>query len=401
MEALDEIVKEFLVESYENLDRLDQDFVRLEKSPADRETLGNLFRVLHTLKSSAGMFGFQRLEKLGHAGEHLLGRLRDVRLALNSAMVTALLADADTIRGILRQLETSPTETAGDDRALIETLHLLADGKPAPVPPAQSVPPASPNPPPLPSPVPKSLPAAPASATAAVAPAARGDVPEVDELTREFVLETQENLAQLVRHLSQLEDAPGDHALISAVFRTLHTLRGNSSFFGFTKLERIARAAEDLLERLRSGALTLTLEMTEVLHDMVEVVRELLAAIQSTGRETERDYRDLIACLAQLTGVTVASPGRAPNPGAWPGPPAATNPAAGSQRQSPVEDFQAPTAAERPATAAVPDLPAQLGDFPPPALQPPAAAAAPPPGEPRAPDLAESTVRVDLACSIR
>lgn len=151
MEALDEIVKEFLVESYENLDRLDQDFVRLEKSPADRETLGNLFRVLHTLKSSAGMFGFQRLEKLGHAGEHLLGRLRDGRLALNSAMVNALLADADTIRGIRRQLETSSAETAGDDRALIETLHLLADGQPAPAPapPAQSVPPASPNPPPL------------------------------------------------------------------------------------------------------------------------------------------------------------------------------------------------------------------------------------------------------------
>lgn len=108
----------------------------------------------------------------------------------------------------------------------------------------------------------------------------------MDELTREFVLETQENLAQLVRHLGQLEDAPGDHTLISAVFRTLHMLRGNSRFFGFTKLERIARAAEDLLERLRSGALTLTLEMTEVLHDLVEVVRELLAAIQSTGRET-------------------------------------------------------------------------------------------------------------------
>ena len=271
---------------------------------------------------------------------------------------------------------------------MIETLHLLADGKPAPALPARSVPPASPNPPPLPSPVPKSLPAAPASSTAAGAPAARGDAPEVDELTREFVLETQENLAQLVRHLGKLEDAPGDHALISAVFRTLHTLRGNSSFFGFTKLERIARAAEDLLERLRSGALTLTLEMTEVLHDMVEVVRELLAAIQSTGRETPHEYRDLIACLAQLTGVTAGSPSRAPNKAAWPGPAAVPN------LQSQLQEFPSPTAAglSATATAAAPpaDFQSQLGDFQPPA------AAAPANSEPRAPDLAESTVRVDV-----
>ena len=131
---MEEILKDFLVESYENLDQLDQDFVRLEKFPAERETLSSIFRVLHTLKGSAGLFGFKRLEKLGHAGEHLLGRLRDGRLALNPDMVNALLADVDTIRVILRDIESMRAEVPGDDQHLIETLHLLADGKPAPPP---------------------------------------------------------------------------------------------------------------------------------------------------------------------------------------------------------------------------------------------------------------------------
>ena len=341
METLDDIVKEFLVESYENLDRLDQDFVRLEKSPADRETLGSIFRVLHTLKGSAGLFGFKRLEMLGHAGEHLLGRLRDGRLALNADMVNALLADADTIRGILRHIESTHAEVAGDDQQLIETLHLLADGKPAP-------------------------------ARAAVAPSAApksavpAEAPVLDELAREFLLETQDNLVVLMRNLSKLEDAPADREMISAVFRTLHTLRGNSSFFGFAKLEQVAHAAEDLLARLRSGELTLTLEMTEMLHEMVEAVRELLAAIESTGRETSRDYRDLVACLAQLSGVTHAPPSRAQHT------------AAGQFRRAPAME-------EPPSPVAAPVVVS---------LTP--AAGKPTAGEPRAPDLTESTVRVDV-----
>ncbi|MGD0511693.1 MAG: Hpt domain-containing protein, partial [Terriglobales bacterium] len=49
-----DIVKEFLVESYENLDRLDRELVGLEKNPNDRDALSSIFRTIHTIKGTCG-----------------------------------------------------------------------------------------------------------------------------------------------------------------------------------------------------------------------------------------------------------------------------------------------------------------------------------------------------------
>ncbi|HVP50681.1 MAG TPA: Hpt domain-containing protein [Terriglobales bacterium] len=67
-----DIVKEFLVESYENLDRLDQDLIALEKDPGNRATLASVFRTIHTIKGTSGFLAFNRLEAVTHVGENLL-----------------------------------------------------------------------------------------------------------------------------------------------------------------------------------------------------------------------------------------------------------------------------------------------------------------------------------------
>ena len=74
---MDEIAKEILVENYENLDRLDSDLVTLEKDPHSKETLGSIFRTIHTLKGTSGFLGFGKLEAVAHVGENLLSKLRD------------------------------------------------------------------------------------------------------------------------------------------------------------------------------------------------------------------------------------------------------------------------------------------------------------------------------------
>src|SRR5438128_1767504 len=78
----DAIVKEFLVESYENLDRLDRDLVSLEQDPTSHSTLASVFRTIHTIKGTCGFLGFSRLEAVTHRGESLLSRLRDGELVL-------------------------------------------------------------------------------------------------------------------------------------------------------------------------------------------------------------------------------------------------------------------------------------------------------------------------------
>ena len=125
MSELQEATKEFLIESHENLDQLDQDLVGLEKSAAPAEALGRIFRTLHTIKGSCSFLGFPRLEALAHAGEDLLTRLRDGQVALRPAVTDALLRMVDAVRRILTQIENTGSDEGPDERDLIDRLNAL------------------------------------------------------------------------------------------------------------------------------------------------------------------------------------------------------------------------------------------------------------------------------------
>jgi two-component system, chemotaxis family, sensor kinase CheA len=132
-----EIVREFLVESGENLDRLDRELVILEQTPGDGEILASIFRTIHTLKGTSGFLQFTALESLAHVGENLLSRLRDGQLALNPEITNELLAMVDAIREILASIEASGVEGTRDDGELIARLmRLYATPAPAGSPPA-------------------------------------------------------------------------------------------------------------------------------------------------------------------------------------------------------------------------------------------------------------------------
>ena len=145
----DDILVEFIVEAREILDQLDLDFVQLEITPDDKKLVGNIFRAMHTLKGSSGFFAFKRLEKVSHAGESLLGKIRDGQLTLDTQKATILLSALDCLRVIIEGIEATQTEPTGDDSALVENLLALAAGKAANVPAqatqtTQATPPAQP-----------------------------------------------------------------------------------------------------------------------------------------------------------------------------------------------------------------------------------------------------------------
>src|ERR1700722_19048413 len=124
----DDIVREFLVESSENLDLLDRELINLEKDPGNRGTLASIFRTIHTIKGTCGFLGFTKLESVAHVGENLLSKLRDGELALNPEMTTALLAMVDAIRQMLASVEAVGNEGERNDQELIQTLTRLLEG---------------------------------------------------------------------------------------------------------------------------------------------------------------------------------------------------------------------------------------------------------------------------------
>jgi chemotaxis protein histidine kinase CheA len=88
---MDELTREFLIESQEGLDRMERCLTELEERPQDAELIGDIFRSVHTIKGTTGFLGFKRLETLAHAGENLLGLLREGKLVANGPIVTVLL----------------------------------------------------------------------------------------------------------------------------------------------------------------------------------------------------------------------------------------------------------------------------------------------------------------------
>src|SRR5450631_1378048 len=122
---MDELTREFLIESQEGLDRMERCLTDLEARPHDGALLGDIFRSVHTIKGTTGFLGFKRLEKLAHCGENLLGLLRDGKLAADRLIIIGLLQLLDGLRSILKSIETEAGEADGEDAALIEQLEVL------------------------------------------------------------------------------------------------------------------------------------------------------------------------------------------------------------------------------------------------------------------------------------
>src|SRR6185295_10876394 len=126
---MNEVIREFLIETHENLAQLDLDLVTLEKDPTERETLASVFRTLHTVKGTAGFLGLQKLQAVAHAAENLLSRLRDGALLFNPEIASGLLTAVDAVRQMLEAVETDEVDGDGDYSALLETLERLRSGE--------------------------------------------------------------------------------------------------------------------------------------------------------------------------------------------------------------------------------------------------------------------------------
>ncbi|MFQ5773273.1 MAG: chemotaxis protein CheW [Kiloniellaceae bacterium] len=124
---MDDLLSEFLTETNEGLAVLDVELVNLEKNPNDHELLSNIFRLMHTIKGTCGFLGLPRLEAVAHAGENVLGKIREGGLVVTPAAVSLILECLDRIRSLLVALEETEAEPEGEDADLIGRLNALAN----------------------------------------------------------------------------------------------------------------------------------------------------------------------------------------------------------------------------------------------------------------------------------
>ncbi len=305
---MDELTREFLIESQEGLDRMERCLTDLEQRPQDAGLIGEIFRSVHTIKGTTGFLGFKRLEKLAHAGENLLGLLREGKLTADQQIITGLLQLLDGLRSILKTIEAESNEGTGDDDVLIgwlEELQLPAKAQsedPAPAvagAPAEPVPPVGAAPPPLisaPSLAVLSEPV-PATAPAFKAPAeAEGDVarPRSQGAAAESTLRVDVTL------LNRMMNLVGE-----LVLTRNQVLQATAADPGMTLLSRrLDMVTADLRESVMKARMQ---PVSNIFSKMPRIVRDLSQSLgrrvrlQVEGQETELDKSLLEAIKDPLT----------------------------------------------------------------------------------------------------
>jgi|GEM_PF-4913353 len=130
----------------------------------------------------------------------------------------------------------------------------------------------------------------------------------LDDILKEFLVEASENLDTLDQDLVILESNPKDQEVLNRIFRTIHSIKGTSGFFGLTKLESVAHLGENLLDGLRSSKLELNAEITNVLLQLVDSIREIFSYVGKGQGEGPTSYEALIEKLKKITSSLPTKP---------------------------------------------------------------------------------------------
>ncbi len=162
----------------------------------------------------------------------------------------------------------------------------------------------------------------------------------MDDLLTEFLTETNENLGMLDQELVKLEKNPNDKAMLSSIFRIVHTIKGTCGFLGLPRLEKVAHAGENILGKFRDGELPVTPEAVSLILESLDKIKNLLGVLEATQAEPEGNDQDLIDRL------NAHAEGRSSAPAAAPAAPAA--PVAAPVAAAPAAAPAAPIMAEAP-----------------------------------------------------
>ncbi|RKY63507.1 MAG: chemotaxis protein CheA [Candidatus Latescibacterota bacterium] len=283
LEHFDEIVSEFVAETRELLEQLDEDLVQLEAEKENPELIQETFRILHTVKGTSGFLNFDRMRLLAHRLEDLLGQLRDGKRKVDEEVMDVLLAGSDRLKELLEKIKEEKTDEGIDVEDLVTSVQNMLE-------------------------MPEE------AAPSEVAVEDTGPVEVDPELFKDFLIESQELLEGLEEHLVELEAKPDDPELLNEIFRAFHTIKGTAGFLGFSRTSELAHRAEEVLDRLKKGQMSVNQDVMDALLAVLDIMKGLLEDI----KESQAEKTDIGPAMAMLEALLkgeatpVEVPGKAP-----------------------------------------------------------------------------------------
>ncbi|MBF0288924.1 MAG: chemotaxis protein CheA [SAR324 cluster bacterium] len=314
-------ILEFVSEITEMLDSVEPTLINLgstDDSEEIKSTVNDIFRLFHSMKGGAGFLQLSTIEKITHSAENLLQHFRKDPTTWHSDYLEVLMNSCDVIRQMLEQAKEEFHDTGFEEEAtdliaqLAKKLKLLTGDSGAD---SMS---AAPKPNVEPAPTPAEVVAEasplfdlPDLTAPAAEPEKKEETPQAPASTKglgSFVSSAEELLETAEGAILVLERLGGEvdnQEYLHSILRSFHTIKGNAGFLGLALIERLSHKAETVLEEMKEGKLTLDEQSTQVILEVIDVLREgtvaLAQGLQCDATRFEETETKLIAFSANPT----------------------------------------------------------------------------------------------------
>ncbi len=131
MDEFQEILQDFLIESFELVEKLDEDLVELESRPDDLDLLNGIFRVAHTIKGASSFLNFDVLTHLTHHMEDVLNKARHGELSITPEVMDVILESVDLMKALLEKIRDTSSDEGIDVSEVVKKLDRISSGEAA------------------------------------------------------------------------------------------------------------------------------------------------------------------------------------------------------------------------------------------------------------------------------
>ena len=301
-DEMQEILNDFLTESGEMIEVLDQRFVALESDPANKELLNEIFRAVHSMKGSAGFLGFTHLVDVAHRAENILNKLRQGEMAVVPEVITVILEAVDTIKLLMADIRESSTDTHVPTEAIARRMDEILAGNYGQA--GAAVAGLSPSPGQVQQPTPRPVQATQQSAGSPAGPSTVPAQPDPSRLGEILVNEGLASKEQVFDALTQQQQQPDPKTPLGEILLQAKAITERALDHALQKQEKQGKPAEE--------DATIRVE-TKRLDSVMNLVGELVLGrnrLIKIGTQLEQTHesdpqvRALSETLAQLNLVT-------------------------------------------------------------------------------------------------
>lgn len=349
---LREMIAGFVEDSREGFESMEEDLMAMEENPDDPAIMNNLFRVMHTIKGTAGFMGLNDIQTLAHKLESVFDLVRQNKMALSPKLIDFLLPAIDALKAMVfgqvgecdiptvdREIKTLEriVETQSDgvltgEDVIDETAEKKVEeeinfddimaqfGQNVPVPgQTDATPEAEQKPEPTPEPVAAAEPEAPQAEEPAAQDEGEKIIPDdvrdnvSTELLGQFVTEAEEHLETIEESLLALEEDSSNTEMISAFFRAIHSIKGTAAYVNLKPIETLGHRVESVFDNIRKGTLAYTKEIGDIVFKSIDLLRTMVFYVKIEDYDQIVNITDHVKLLGLIaSGEKTAAPQEAP-----------------------------------------------------------------------------------------